>query len=234
MIENLSDREYFPSEVTFQQDLDYVMNKSVYACSFKSSRDNSLLYGESQEYFIEKYEQDKQKARGVEIGVLLVGVIIMGIVLYFFEDSMGEAGSIVFIITGLVIVGLVGAFLKPQGVSAFTLKIDNFNCSSYQLRRLSDDKLCIICGANFDEENKVLDDNFISEDEPTFSDLIILEDVESIEEIKQGIIISATTIIRKYQPDKPYNKYTEMDEHMRMNIFIQKGVYSEKNAGKYR
>ena len=101
------------------------------------------------------------------------------------------------------------------------------DCRLYQLRVLTDDKWCIVCGANFDHDNNLINHDFIAEVEATYSDLIIMEQVESVEETDEGIIIHANTILRKYEPDKPFNKYTELEGMLRMDIVIQRGVYPD-------
>ena len=61
----------------------------------------------------------------------------------------------------------------------------------------------------------------------SIQDLIILEKVEYIEELKHGVIIRGNTTIRKYEPHKKYNKYTQMEGQVAMDVFVQKGVYPE-------
>ena len=88
--------------------------------------------------------------------------------------------------------------------------------------------------SSINENNETTGEAYIAEVEPTYSDLIILDDIEYIEEFEYGVIIRGNTIIRKYQSDKPFNKYTQLEGSVAMDVFIQKGVYPKdmlKNIG---
>ena len=77
MIENLSDRIFEPAEVSFKQDINYVLNESVYACTFKPTKESSLLYVDSQKYFSDKHEADKNAKKSCGLILLLIGVFVL-------------------------------------------------------------------------------------------------------------------------------------------------------------
>ncbi len=226
MIDNLEDRVYTTCDVSFQQDLDYVMNKSLRGYSFRESKDSSLVQVDSKKNQLQSYERTKQGNKFVVGVATLVVMFASAGILELFHLTDNIVGIVVVI--ALTIITAVVSHLMVSGSSdVFVMKIDNTNCRLYQLRVLTDDKWCIVCGANFDHDNNLINHDFIAEVEATYSDLIIMEQVESVEETDEGIIIHANTILRKYEPDKPFNKYTELEGMLRMDIVIQRGVYPE-------
>lgn len=228
MIENLSDRIFEPAEVSFKQDINYVLNESVYACTFKPTKESSLLYVDSQKYFSDKHEADKNAKKSCGLILLLIGVFVLCSICKIFEGKISDGFTAFLFVVLFGVVGVIYKLIYPSEQDRFTLKIDDHNCSKYQLRRMSDNRFCIICGSNFNEDNETTGEAYIAEVEPLYSDLIILENVEYIEELEQGVIISGITNVRKYEPDKPYNKYTEMEGRIIMDVFIQRGVYPEE------
>ena len=148
-----------------------------------------------------------------------------------FGDKIGDGFTFLLFLGMLALVGVIYKRIYPWQLNTFTLKIDDHNCNNYQLRRMKDDKFCIICGSNFNEDNETQGEAYIAEVEPKYSDLIILEKIEYIEELEQGVIIRGNTTVRKYNPNKPYNNYTQMDGQVDMDVFIQKGVYPEDMLG---
>ena len=226
MIDNLEDKLYTTCDVSFQQDLDYAMNKSLRGYSFRESKGSSLVQVDSKKNQLQSYERTKQGNKLVVGATTLVVMFISAGILELLHLTDNTVGVVVVI--ALTILAAVASYLLVKDPSdVFVLKIDNTNCRLYQFRVMSDDKWCMVCGANFDHDNNLINHDFIAEVEATYSDLIIMDQVESVEETDEGIIIRANTILRKYEPDKPFNKYTELEGMLRMDIVIQRGVYPE-------
>lgn len=226
MIDNLEDKLYTTCDVSFQQDLDYVMNKSLRGYSFRESKGSSLVQVDSKKNQLQSYERTKQGNKFVVgAATLVVMFASVGILelLHLTDNTVGVVAVI-----ALTILAAVVSYLLVSGPSdVFVLKIDNSNCRLYQLRVMSDDKWCMVCGANFDHDNNFTNHDFIAEVEATYSDLIIMDQVESVDETDEGIIIHANAILRKYEPDKPFNKYTELEGMLWMDIVIHRGIYPE-------
>ncbi len=227
MIENLSDKTFEPAEVSFKQDIDYIVNESAYACTFKSTKESALLYVEAQDCLVERYKAAKNERNSCFLVMFLLGLFVVSFIYSKFGDKIGDGFTFLIFLVMLALVGVIYKRIYPWQLNVFTLKIDDHNCNNYQLRRMKDDKFCIICGSNFNEDNETTGEAYIAEVEPTYSDLIILEKVEYIEELKHGVIIRGNTTIRKYEPHKKYNKYTQMEGQVAMDVFVQKGVYPE-------
>ncbi len=226
MIDNLEDRVYTTCDVSFQQDLDYVMNKSLRGYSFRENKDSSLVQVDSKKNQLQSYERTKQSNKFV-VGVATLVVMFSSAGILELFHLTDNTVSVVVVICLTILTAVVSHLLVSGPGDVFVLKIDNTNCRLYQLRVMSDDKWCMVCGANFDHDNNFINHDFIAEVEATYSDLIIMDQVESVEETDEGIIIHANTVLRKYEPNKPFNKYTELEGKLLMDIVIKRGVYPE-------
>ncbi len=226
MIDNLEDKIYTTCDVSFQQDLDYVMNKSLRGYSFRESKGSSLVQMDSNKNQLQSYERTKQGNKFVVGAATLVVMFASAGILELLHLTDSTLGVVV-VIALTILTAVVSHLLVSGSSDVFVMKIDNTNCRLYQLRVMSDNKWCMVCGANFDHDNNIINHDFIAEVEETYSDLIIMDQVESVEETDEGIIIRAHAILRKYEPNKPFNKYTELEGKLLMDIVIKRGVYPE-------
>ncbi|MBR3834839.1 MAG: hypothetical protein IKJ73_11000 [Lachnospiraceae bacterium] len=232
MSNNLISKPYTQAPTTFQQDLDALLNTSTQAYTLVESPEHPVQainrkrrWSELQE----KYDNTRYLWASTIGGV---GIASACVLLFMFLsnvmygkdiDSLVAITCLIFALASLATVTVLNLLKCNQ----FDIFITNQNDEFYQFRFLPDDKLYIIGGANFDENGDTLAMNYITEMEPIYSDLIIMDKIKSISQDSDGAVIKGIANFRSYRINNGARVYIELEKKQHMTIFIQDGIYPE-------
>lgn len=233
MSNNLISKPYTQAPTTFQQDLDALLNTSTHAYTLVESPEHPVQainrkrrWSELQE----KYDNTRYLWASTIGGV---GIASACVLLFMFLsnvmygkdiDSLVAITCLIFTLASLTAV----TALNLLNCNQFDIFITNQNDEFYQFRFLTDDKLYIIGGANFDENGEALAANFITEPEPIYSDLIVMDSIKLIKQFAEGAVIKGNATFRSCRVVNGVKNYIQMNKMQKMTIFLQQGIYPQE------
>ncbi len=233
MSNNLISKPYTQAPTTFQQDLDALLNTSTQAYTLVESPEHpvqainrKMRWSELQEKYdnTRAYWASTIGGVGIASACVLLFMFLSNVMYGKDIDSLVAITCLIFALASLTAVTALNLLKCNQ----FDIFITNQNDEFYQFRFLPDDKLYIIGGANFDENGEALAANFITEPEPIYSDLIIMDSIKLIKQFAEGAVIKGKAIIKSYRIREGYRRYLQLEYPQQMTVFLQKGIYPEE------
>ncbi len=180
---------------------------------------------------MEKSEKNGIIAGMIGIGVICV-VILVSVIVDFVsaKEILGETDGVgvMAIAIFLYCIILITKRLIDKYVNRFTIMITHANDEYYQFRFLTDNKLYILGGANFDENDEIIGTGGIMEMDPIYSDLFMVEKIKNIRVGDAGLFMTCDATVRQYRINNGKRSYHELQDKQHLSIYMQPGAFTEE------
>lgn len=180
---------------------------------------------------VEQGEKNSIVAGMIGIGLICV-IVIVSVVVDFVsaKEILGETDGVGAMAIGAFFccIFFITEKLINKYVNRFTIMITHTNDEYYQFRFLTDNRLCILGGANFDENDEIIGTGGIMEMDPIFSDLFMVEKIKSIRVGDEGLHMTCDAKVRQYRINDGNRKYYEYVDKQHLSIYMQPGTFSEE------
>lgn len=161
-------------------------------------------------------------------GGLSVWLFVIALIQYCAEGNNYNLAAMWFLAVFVTAGCVFSSKLFEANKNRFLIDVTNYNDEYFQFRILQDNRLYIIGGANFDEQGNTIRMNFVTEMEPIYSDLMIMESISSIKSYAEGAVIKGVATFRTYRINKGLRTYIQLEKKQNMVIFLQRGLYPEE------